>query len=446
MEDKTKPTTWYHDNLSPEINGVSFPVLEKDYQCDVAIIGGGLAGLALAYELSKKNVPYVLVESKKFGDTASGRNGGFCSPGWAANRTALLKRLGNNKSVKLHNISLEGFKWVLERAQKVTSSKCIMGSGHLSLFTYGNEKAVARQLKKENLLFAEDKEFIPGSELEEFTSSPLYKFGIWSRTAFHLNPLYFILSLAKEIMQMNGKIYQESKMLHFERKSNSFEVTIERGHKIKARRIVIATGGYGGKENGFINSRWLPVNTYIGVTSQIGNIVKEHIKTNSSISDTRRAGNYYRLLPENRILWGRGIRAFSNPTTSQIECGIKNDLLKFYPKLLDSVAAYHDLRIDYIWSGKMAYAWHMMPYVGLVEPDLYCLTAFGGHGINTAPAGAIIMAEMLEGDFRRSNVFNSFPLAWNGGLLGSLAAETLYSFMKLNDITRKVFQKKSSVR
>ena len=48
----------------------------------------------------------------------------------------------------------------------------------------------------------------------------------------------------------------------------------------------------------------LPVATYIGVTEPLGERVDAAIATRSAIADTRRAGDYYRVIEGGRILWG----------------------------------------------------------------------------------------------------------------------------------------------
>ncbi|MGO8352428.1 FAD-dependent oxidoreductase, partial [Rhizobium johnstonii] len=54
----------------------AYPALEGSRTCDVAIVGGGYTGLQAAYNLDKSGVSVVLIEACRFGDGASGRNGG----------------------------------------------------------------------------------------------------------------------------------------------------------------------------------------------------------------------------------------------------------------------------------------------------------------------------------------------------------------------------------
>ena len=67
----------------------------------------------------------------------------------------------------------------------------------------------------------------------------------------------------------------------------------------------------------------------------------------------------------------------------------------FYPDLVYQMKETGGFSIEYTWTGKMAYSFSMMPYVGAMSKRVYSLTGFGGHGMNTAPISAILLAEHL---------------------------------------------------
>ena len=160
---------------------------------------------------------------------------------------------------------------------------------------------------------------------------------------------------------------------------------------------------------------------------------KKIINCNWAIYDTRRAGNYYRILPDNRLLWGHSITALGTKNTDKIKKNALKDIASIFPELLEETATGKILKIDYAWSGNMAYASHMMPYVGQVKPNVYSLVGFGGHGMNTAPAAANILGDWLTGSSDKLKIFEKIPYAWNWGMIGSLGAETKYLYLKLMD-------------
>ena len=60
------------------------PYLDGTIAAGTVVVGGGLAGLTIALELARGGHSVVLLEGRRIGWGASGRNGGFCAPGYAA--------------------------------------------------------------------------------------------------------------------------------------------------------------------------------------------------------------------------------------------------------------------------------------------------------------------------------------------------------------------------
>ena len=76
---------------------------------------------------------------------------------------------------------------------------------------------------------------------------------------------------------------------------------------------------------------------------------------------------------------GPSITALGTKNTDKIKKNALKDIASIFPELLEETAPEKFFKIDYAWSGNMAYASHMMPYVGQVKPNVYSLVGFGGH-------------------------------------------------------------------
>lgn len=78
------------DDLTPR------PALAGDEVVDVAIMGGGFSGLWTAWFLLQNDpgISIAIVERQFCGFGASGRNGGWCSPRFPINPSALIRRFG----------------------------------------------------------------------------------------------------------------------------------------------------------------------------------------------------------------------------------------------------------------------------------------------------------------------------------------------------------------
>jgi glycine/D-amino acid oxidase-like deaminating enzyme len=70
----------------------------RDLACEVAVVGGGIAGVSAALTLQRAGVDAVLVESRQICDGASGRNAGFLMRGAAENYAAACRAYGRERA------------------------------------------------------------------------------------------------------------------------------------------------------------------------------------------------------------------------------------------------------------------------------------------------------------------------------------------------------------
>lgn len=397
--------TWYLDSA------IAAPLVEslrKDLSCDVAIIGGGLAGLTLLHELGRAGVDAVLIEKHELGAGASGRNGGFCSGGWAAGEGQIARLVGPEAAEALAGLADEGVEWMRAKCQTPEYAGAAAKPGVLTVS-----------------LDARSAGGITGDALQSMVASPRYRSGSLDMRAFQFHPLNFIRALAGEVQALGGLVFQNTALGAITRRGTGFDLAVSGGKTIRANRVVLATGGYGGAETGPLARRILNIRTYIGVSAPVGADIGSLINTGYAVGDTRRAGNYYRMLPDNRLLWGHGISALGSDDAPLIKRNALRDLQRIFPAVA--------VEFDYGWAGKMAYAVHQMPLVGQLQPGLFALSGFGGHGMNTAPISAVVLAEALCGQSGRIRLFDAIPKPWNIGKAGPFAVEAKYRLLQLRD-------------
>ena len=405
--------TWYEDTaIADPVAGMC---LQNDTDCDVAIVGGGLAGLSLLYHLIQAGIDAVLIEKDSVGHGASGRNGGFCSSGWAADEPAITRLVGPHDAARLGALAQEGLDWMRAKSAQADYHSTDARPGILGVALSGKPG---------------DQPVLKGAALTALVDSPRYKFGVLEPAAFQFHPLNFMRCLAAEITGLGGRIFSNTALLATDTISHRLHLRTAKG-TLRANRVVLATGGYGGASVATLSRLILPIRTYIGVTARLSADDRRMIKTPYAIGDTRRAGNYYRMLPDNRLLWGHSITAFGTLDQDRIKTNTARDIASIFPHMSPE--------ITYGWAGNMAYAVHKMPIVGELAPNLYSLCGFGGHGMNTAPAAALVLAEHLARQTDRLSMFAAIPKAWNMGRAGPFAVEASYRLMQGRDFLAEKF-------
>src|SRR5690606_25680612 len=96
--------SWYEDSAGSR---PAYPALDGDRNCDVVIVGGGFTGLSTAAHLAKAGTDVVLIEAHRFGDGASGRNGGQFGTGQRAWAEEMETSLGCSRAKALFDLAEE---------------------------------------------------------------------------------------------------------------------------------------------------------------------------------------------------------------------------------------------------------------------------------------------------------------------------------------------------
>ena len=392
---------------------------------EVCIVGGGLAGLNAALELARAGRTVAVLEARRVAWGASGRNGGFVSPAWSAGHNLIAARAGPDAAKSLHRLSIEGAEMVRENLAVLGVEGAAVVPGLISVARFEQTRVLEAERDWLEREFAYPTEVWTRERVREALRSDCYHQGLYKPRAFHLDPLTYSRALMAEIERLGGMIYEESPASGLERRAGGWRVATAAG-AVTASDVLLATGGYTGKLDGRLHRAFLPVATYVMLTAADPELIATAVRTPLAVGDQRRAGDYYRLVDDGRrLLWGGKITTSTAEPRRLAEL-IRRAMAATYPQLAG-------LEVELAWSGLMAYARHLMPQVGPIEPGLWCCTAFGGHGLNTTAIGGRVVAEAIAGASDRWRLFAPFRLTWNGGLVGKAAVQATYWALQAQD-------------
>jgi gamma-glutamylputrescine oxidase len=389
------------------------------------VVGGGFAGLNTALGLAERGVgDVVLLDAEQVGFGASGRNGGFVFGGFSRGEDALLRDLGHERARALYAGTTDAVERIRARIDRYAIACERVEAGVL----WANWFRDPNVLRHRQRLLAEhygiDWQWVPEAELRERIRSTRYHDGLFEPHAFHFHPLKYAQGLADAAIGQGVTVNEHSPAIGLERAGAGWRVRTPEG-EVEARTVVLACGGYLAGLRKRVDAGVLPIATYVMVTEPLGARMGDILATGAAVYDTRFAFDYYRPLPDTRLLWGGRISILDrSPAT--VERLLVRDMRKVFPQL-DGV------RIEYAWSGLMSYARHQMPQIGELEPGLWLAQAFGGHGVApTTFAGDLVAAAIAEGDTRWRG-FADYGLVSALKPAGFLGAELSYWWAEARD-------------
>jgi len=419
------PDTYYARTRN---DGRGRPSLHGDLTVDACVIGGGLAGANAALGLTERGRSVALIEAKRIGFGASGRNGGFLNAGFSLPGSALIKRVGLDRARALRALAEDAVALIARRVEAYQIVCGLEQTGHMLVSWFDDRAAIEGYRAELARNFGVETEIWPRERVRESYRTARYFDGLYNPKGYQFHPLNYVLGVVGAAEARGVRVHEDSPAMAVEPHGGGWRVATANG-SVTARDVVVACGGYIGGLTPHIGRAILPIATYVIVTEPLGARIDEAIRVRYATYDDRFAQDYYRRLPDTRLLWGGRISVRYAPPAA-VQRFMLRDLLRVFPQLAG-------VRVEAAWGGLMSYARHRMPQVGRLETGLWYAQAFGGHGMDTTTmAGELIAAAIAEGDDTYRRIDDTFGLDWAGGPAGLAYAQMTYWRYRFRDWLR----------
>jgi glycine/D-amino acid oxidase-like deaminating enzyme len=384
-----KFVSYWHDT-APTFSGGADGGVAGHY--DVAVIGGGFTGLGAARQFAKAGVRVVVLEAERVGGGASGRNGGHLNNGLAHSYLAAKAELGKERAIALYRalddsidtlealIAEEGIDCNFRRAGKL---KLASKPKHFDGIA-GNFEAVHREVDPDTALLTAD-------DLRSEVGSPFFG-AMLSKKSAMMHMGRYAVGLAEAAKRRGADIHENAAVTTQLREGKRHRLVTARG-TVTADQVLLATGAYTTSSFGYFRRRIIPVGSFIIATRPLtADEAASVMPGNRTCVNSMNVGNYFRLAPDNRLIFGGRARfSATSDQRSDAKSGaiLKQNLARIFPQLLG-------VDIDYCWGGLVDMTRDRYPRAGYQDGVWYAM-GYSGHGAQLSTHLGMIMADAMLG-------------------------------------------------
>ncbi|ANI18123.1 FAD-dependent oxidoreductase [Pseudomonas citronellolis] len=370
---------------------IQCPPLAGEEVADVCIIGGGFSGLNTAIELAGRGFSVVLLEARKIGWGASGRNGGQLIRGVGHGVEQFEPVIGKDGVRQLKLMGLEAVQIVRQRVEKY-GIDCDLTWGYCDLANKASDVEGFREDYEElkSLGYTHELRLVPQEEMRSIVGADCYVGGMVDMGSGHLHPLNLALGEAAAAQSLGVRLFEDSQVTHIDYGAE-VRVRTAKG-SVRAKTLVIGCNAYQNGLNHYLDGKVLPAGSYVIATEPLpADLAHELLPQNMAVCDQRVALDYYRLSADNRLLFG-GACHYSGRDPADIAAYMRPKMLKVFPHLAD-------VRIDYQWGGMIGIGANRLPQIGRLpgQPNVYFAQAYAGHGVNATHLAGKLLAEAIAG-------------------------------------------------
>lgn len=385
----------------------SFPELTQDITADVAVVGGGMAGILTAHFLTEQGMQVVILEADKVGNGQTGKTTAKITSQHGVIYQKLLQKHGEEAAAKY---SRENQKAIDRYEEIIHDRKIECGFVRCPAYLYTLESPdLLKEEAKSAAGLGIDAGFTGDTELP-FQVSGAVRFEDQAR--FH--PLQFLQSMVCGLT-----VYEHTRVLQAE----GNRLVTDKG-SVSAKKIIFACHYPFLNVPGYYFMRMHQERSYVLGLGQAPTLEGMYLGI-----DRENAWSF-RSAGDHLLFGGGGHRTGENRAGGKYEL-LKRKAQEFYP----------ESKVQYQWSAQDCMPMDQIPYIGRFSaetPDWYTATGFGKWGMSSSMAAAGMITESILGKGDDTEVFGIFsPQRFTpSASAGNFCKDSIHA---VKDLGRRIF-------
>ncbi|MEO8262905.1 MAG: FAD-dependent oxidoreductase [Pseudolysinimonas sp.] len=387
LADTRDATFWIDD--AP---GERFPKLEGTVEADLAIVGGGYTGLWTALRAKDRDpdARVVVIEARRVGWAASGRNGGFVEASLTHGEENGKRRWPE----ELEHLDALGMQNLDDIEATVAREKLRCDFERTGTLSVAIEPHEVEWLDK-------DDDFLDTDQVRAQVNSPTYLAGSWDKRSTALvHPAKLANELARVARERGVIIFENSPVRALADAASTVSVQTAAG-QVRAARVALATNVFPSllKRNRLMT---VPVYDYVLMTEPLTSAQLAEIgwTNRQGLADLANQFHYYRLSADNRILFGgydavyhygrRVNAAYENRPDTYAK--LAGHFFTTFPQL-------EGLRFSHRWAGAIDTSTRFCAFYGTARKGRVAYAAgFTGLGVAATRFAGDVMLDLLAGE------------------------------------------------
>jgi glycine/D-amino acid oxidase-like deaminating enzyme/nitrite reductase/ring-hydroxylating ferredoxin subunit len=363
--------------------------LAANAQCDVVVVGSGIAGLSTAYELARFERRVIVIDRGRVGRGMTARTTAHLATELDDFYSELIRVRGEQEARIYYDSQVAA----VNRIEAICREEGIDADfARVDGYLMPAEESHRADLEEEYdacRSIGVDVEWVDRAPMPGLDSGPALRFPNQGR--FH--PSKYLAGLACAITARGGRLHSDTAYLGQKEFDGGVEIETEAGHKVRAAAAVFATNSPV-NDKVAIHTKQLPSRTYV-----IAGRVPKGSVPDALLWDTLDPYHYVRIQPlgdeaDLLIVGGEDHRS-----------GEANDMEERFARLEAwTRRRYGSFRdINYRWSGQVLEPVDFMPFSGRNpgDPNIYIHSGDSGQGITNGVAGSLTILPLILGEESR---------------------------------------------
>ncbi|MEV4897458.1 FAD-dependent oxidoreductase [Nonomuraea sp. NPDC055795] len=398
LADAERKPYWLDSPARPEPQ----PRLFGQTTADLVVVGGGFSGLWTAL-MAKERDPsqdVVLLEGRRIGWAATGRNGGFCMATLTHGLANGLERWPEDIE-RLENMGVENLDEIEATLRRYDIDCSFERTGELHVAT---EPWQLDDLNEHLDLISDlGLDYVPldQEQVRAEVDSPTYLGGLWERSGCAmLDPAKLAFGLRAACLKLGVRIYERSPVRALD--DDGVTITLRTPHgSAAAPKVALGTGVFPPllrRLKHFV----VPVYDYALMTEPMspGQLASVGWENRQGVGDSANQFHYYRLSDDNRILWGGYDAVYYNGGHLKPEYDQRDEtFVKLAGHFYDTFPQLSGLRFTHRWGGVIDTCSRFSAFFGQAHGGrLAYAVGYTGMGVGATRFGANVMLDLLSGE------------------------------------------------